>query len=98
MLHPAGLPPPAAPLTCTTCKVTTGARPATATLCHTRAPAPELDVHVAHHVVSQVVAHVEVLHLPKLGQLQEDVLVEVLWERERGGALSEGEECVFGWR
>jgi hypothetical protein len=40
--------------------------------------APELDVHVADHVVSQVVAHVQVLNLAKLGQLQENVFVKVL--------------------
>ncbi len=46
---------------------------------------PELGVHVAHHVVGQVVAHVQVLHLAVLGQLQEDVLVKVL-EKEGGGS------------
>lgn len=44
----------------------------------------ELDIHVAHHVVSEVVAHVHVLQLTKLGQLLKDVLVEVLGNGEGG--------------
>ena len=38
----------------------------------------ELDVDGAHHVVGQVVAHIQVLDHPVLSQLLEDVLVKVL--------------------
>lgn len=37
-----------------------------------------LDVHRADHVVRHVVAHVQVLDLPVLRHLLEDILVEVL--------------------
>ena len=40
--------------------------------------APHLGIDGPDHVVRQVVAHVQVLHLAKLGQLLEDVLIEVL--------------------
>ena len=38
----------------------------------------ELDVHIANHVVRQVVADVEMLNLSKLVHLLKDVLIEVL--------------------
>jgi hypothetical protein len=38
----------------------------------------ELDIHAAHHVICQVVAHVQVLNLAKLGQLLKHILIEVL--------------------
>ena len=38
----------------------------------------ELNVHVADHVVGEVVANVEALDLAELAELLEDVLVEIL--------------------
>ena len=38
----------------------------------------ELDVHIANHVVRQVVADVEMLNLSKLVHLLKDILIEVL--------------------
>ena len=39
---------------------------------------PELDIDIPNHVVSKVVADIEVLNLTKLAQLLIDVLVEIL--------------------
>lgn len=38
----------------------------------------ELDVHIADHVISKVVTNVEALNFSKLGELFEDVFIEVL--------------------
>jgi len=39
---------------------------------------PELDIDIAYHVISKVVADIEVLNLTKLAQLLIDVLIEIL--------------------
>jgi len=38
----------------------------------------EFDVHVAHHMVRQIVAHVHILQLAELRQFLKHVLVEIL--------------------
>jgi len=57
----------------------------------------EFDVDGADHVVRDVVAHVQVLDLAELGQLLEDVLVEVLQARRykfQGGYRLSGSGAV----
>ena len=39
---------------------------------------PELDIHIAYHVVSKVITDIEGLNLTKLAQLLIDILIEIL--------------------